>query len=83
MLDLYGAREANKNHKIDNGALIRSEHNVADAMTNVFGNEALLKVLRSHRQCNHPVVNMWLHPRSWAIPKVFYRDIHCCEGRHD
>jgi hypothetical protein len=69
MLDLCAAREAYKNREIDNIALIRSEHNVADAMTKVSGNEALLKMLKSHR-LNHAVVQHVVAPEILSASKA-------------
>jgi hypothetical protein len=69
MLDLYAAREAYKNRELDNIALIRSEHNVADAMKKVSGNEALLKVLKSHK-VNHPVVQYVVSPETQSESEV-------------
>jgi hypothetical protein len=63
MLDLYAARQAYKNKELENVALIRSEHNAADALTKVPGNDALLRVLKSHK-VDHPVVQYVITPEA-------------------
>jgi hypothetical protein len=45
MLDVYAVREAYRCLEIDNLALVRSEYNVADALTKIDGNDALLRIL--------------------------------------
>lgn len=42
MVDVYSAREAFRKRELDNIALIRSEHNLADVLTKLQGNNALL-----------------------------------------
>jgi hypothetical protein len=61
MLDIYAAREAYKKREIDNIALIRSQYNIADAMTKVKGNGALLNALETHKLA-HPVVKYVFSP---------------------
>jgi hypothetical protein len=63
MLDIYAARESYRNREMDNIALIRSQHNIADAMTKVRGNSALLDLLRAHR-IEHPVARYVLNPEA-------------------
>jgi hypothetical protein len=46
MLYVYSVREAYRCREIDKLALIRSEYNVADALTKIDGNDALLRMLR-------------------------------------
>ena len=55
MLDISFAREANKQREIDNIALIWSQYNNADAMTELKGNEAFVNALKTHKIA-HPVV---------------------------
>jgi hypothetical protein len=62
MLDIYVAREAYSNRDMDNIALIRTQHNLADALTKICGNSALLLALRTHR-IEHPVVQYVLCPK--------------------
>jgi hypothetical protein len=63
MIDIYAAREAYRKREMDNIALIRSQHNVADALTKVPGNGALLAVLKQH-SVDHPVEQYVLDPRA-------------------
>jgi hypothetical protein len=61
MIDMYAAREAYRRHDLDNISLIKSEFNLADALTKVPGNSALLDTLRTHR-ISHPVAQYVLAP---------------------
>ena len=54
MVDISAAREAYNDEVISNIALIRSEFNLADALTNIGGNDALDKFLQTFT-LNHPV----------------------------
>jgi hypothetical protein len=54
LLDVYAVREAYSCREIDNLALIRSEYNVADALTNIDGNDALQQMLRCG-MIEHPI----------------------------
>jgi hypothetical protein len=54
MLDVYAVREAYRCRELDSLALIRSEHNVADALTKIDGNDALLQMLRCG-MIDHPI----------------------------
>jgi hypothetical protein len=65
MLDIYAAGEAYRRGEMDNIALIRTQYNIADAMTKTQGNDALLRVLQTHR-IDHPVVQYVLQPESSA-----------------
>jgi hypothetical protein len=78
MLDIYADREACKRGDLDNIALIRTQYNVADAMTKVPGNNALLTLLMTHK-VDHPVVQF---STSWKL-KIVTTNIHCCRGRND
>jgi hypothetical protein len=62
MLGIYAAREAYKRGDLDNIALIRTEYNVADSMTKVPGNGALLTLLKTHH-IEHPVVQYVMDAR--------------------
>jgi hypothetical protein len=54
MVDLAAARQGFRKRDITNVCLIRSEQNVADAMTNFSANSSLLQLIKSH--CiNHPI----------------------------
>jgi hypothetical protein len=49
MIDILAAREGFNRRDITNVCLIRSEHNIADAMTKFSSNRALHSLLKSHR----------------------------------
>jgi hypothetical protein len=53
MIDIHAVREAYRRKELHNVALIRSEYNIADAMTKVPGNAALLQCLRTHQVRHH------------------------------
>jgi hypothetical protein len=54
MVDIAAAREAYHDHVISNVGLIKSQYNPADGLTKVGCNDALLKLLRTHR-LDHPI----------------------------
>jgi hypothetical protein len=62
-LDICAAREAYKRGDLHNIALIRTQYNVADAMTKVPGNNALLNLLMTHK-IDHPVVQYVMDARA-------------------
>jgi hypothetical protein len=66
MLDIYAARKSYRNREMDNLVLIRSQHNVADAMTKISGNESLINVLQTHR-VDDPVVQFVLDPTAPSL----------------
>jgi hypothetical protein len=55
------AREGFTRRDITNVCLIRSEYNVADAMTKLASNAALLHILKSNR-VNHPIEQYVVDP---------------------
>ena len=59
MIDIYGVRESLRKRELDNVFLIRSGHNLADALTKLNGNSALFSSMTSQR-LNHPVENCLL-----------------------
>jgi hypothetical protein len=73
MLDIYAVRESYRNREMDKIALIRSQHNVADAMTKISGNESLInsnspkgppcRPIRSgpNRALSAPRMNKFIH----------------------
>jgi hypothetical protein len=61
MIDISAAREGFTRRDITNVCLIRSEHNVADAMTKLASNAALLHILKSNR-VNHPIEQYVVDP---------------------
>lgn len=54
MVDVASVREAYNQKIISNIALIKKEHNVADALTKIKPNDALLQVLSAHKLI-HPI----------------------------
>lgn len=54
MVDIAAVHEAYNQRLISNIAFIKKEHNVADALTKIKSNDALLRMLRLHI-LNHPV----------------------------
>jgi hypothetical protein len=75
MLDIYAAREAYRNREMDNICLIRSEYNVADAMTKAPGNSALLKTIQTHF-IYHPVVQYVISCNKRCTYEAPYSDQH-------
>jgi transposase InsO family protein len=61
MIDISAAREGFNRRDITNVCLIRSEHNVADAMTKFSSNNALNRLLETH-MVQHPVEQYVVDP---------------------
>ena len=58
MIDLFTVRQAYKNKEISNVAWVRSEYNLADAMTKTSKNDSLDRVLETG-VLDHPV-EQWI-----------------------
>jgi hypothetical protein len=63
MIDVFSARQSFKRGEIDDIALIRSEFNLADHLTTLKGNGALLRAVRSCR-IQPPIVDFIVCNRS-------------------
>jgi Reverse transcriptase (RNA-dependent DNA polymerase) len=61
MIDISAAREGFTRRDITNVCLIRSEHNIADAMTKLASNAAMLNILKTN-QVNHPIEQYVVDP---------------------
>jgi hypothetical protein len=61
MIDVSAAREGFNRRDITNVCLIRSEHNIADAMTKIKSNRALHSPLKSH-SVDHPAEQYVVDP---------------------
>ena len=66
IVDIASIREAYSDHIISNITLIRSEHNAADAMTNVTQNTALQEILHTNR-VSHPLEQYVIDTRLFSV----------------
>jgi hypothetical protein len=63
--DIASIREAYSDRPSSNIALIRSEHNAADAMTKIAQNAALQAILHTHR-VSHPLEQYVIDTREFS-----------------
>lgn len=54
MVDINAVREAYLNKIISNVALIKTQYNIADSLTKIGSNQALIRLLMTHR-IEHPI----------------------------
>jgi hypothetical protein len=73
MIDTSAAREGFNRHEITNVCLIRSEYNVADAVTKLSSNHALHRFIKTHR-VDHSVEQYVFDPSPHGQSLVSYAD---------
>jgi hypothetical protein len=66
MIDIFAARQAYRRREIDNIGLIRSEFNLADDLTKLRGNGAMLRAIQSGR-IQHPIEDFVVRPEDLPV----------------